>query len=307
MDDSLKYSVIVPVYNSEPSLKELFCELESVFRELNLSFEVIFIDDNSQDDSWQVLRELKNDYPNVIKVVRLARNFGQHNATLCGFSFADGERVITIDDDLQNPPSEIKKIHEVAEQTQADVVYGVYKTKNHSLLRNIGSRSLKHSARFIHHSTGNGSSFRLISRDLMLKVLNHIHHFIFLDEIFQWYTNDIVFIEVEHRTRKYSKSGYSSRKLFRLMGNILFQYTTLPLKILVYGGLTGSLITFALVVYFLVLKLYFDVPLGYTSLIVSILFSTSIILFSLGIIGDYLRRIYLVQNKKPPYSIKKVL
>lgn len=307
MDDSLKYSVIVPVYNSESSLNELFRELESVFRELNLSFEVIFIDDGSQDKSWQVLRKLKNDNPDVIRVVRLARNFGQHNATLCGFSFADGERIITIDDDLQNPPSEIKKIHEAAEQTEADIIYGVYDTKKHSLLRNIGSRSLKHSAQLIHHSAGNGSSFRLISRDLMLKVLNHMHHFIFLDEVFQWYTNDIVFIEVEHRTRRYNKSGYSSQKLFRLMANILFNYTTLPLRFLVYGGLIGSLITFGLVVYFLVLKLCFDVPLGYTSLIVSILFSTSIILFSLGIIGDYLRRIYLVQNKKPPYSIKKVL
>ena len=307
MDESLKYSIIVPVYNSESSLKELFQELDAVFQELNLSFEVIFIDDDSQDGSWQVLRELKSDYPDVIKAVRLARNFGQHSATLCGFSFADGERIITIDDDLQNPPSEIKKIHQAAEQTGADVVYGIYGTKKHSRLRNIGSLSLKHSAELIHDSTGNGSSFRMITRELMLKVLGHMQHFIFLDEVFQWYTNDIVFVEVEHRTRKYNKSGYSSKKLFRLMANILFHYTTLPLKLLVYGGLTGSLITFALVVYFLVLKLWFDVPLGYTSLIVSILFSTSIILFSLGIIGDYLRRIYLIQNRKPPYSIKKIL
>ena len=306
MDDSLKYSVIVPVYNSELSLEELYHELESVFRELNLFFEVIFVDDNSHDDSWQALRTLKKAYPECIRIVRLARNYGQHNATLCGFSFANGERIITIDDDLQNPPSEIIKLHEAAEQTEADVVYGVYRTKKHSLLRNIGSQFLKHSAGLIHRSTGNGSSFRLIRRELMLKLLNHVQHFIFLDEVLQWYTDDIMFVEVEHHPRKYNKSGYSSRKLFRVMSNILFQYTTLPLKLLVYGGLIGSLITFAMVVYYLVLKLCFDVPLGYTSLIVSILFSTSIILFSLGIIGDYLRRIYLVQNKKPPYSIKKV-
>ncbi len=307
MNISPKYSVVVPVFNSEPALEELYSELASVFQKLDLSFEVIFVDDSSGDDSWQVLKALKKSHPEQITVVRLARNFGQHNATLCGFSFAKGERIITIDDDLQNPPSEIAKLHKAEEETEADVVYGVYRKKRHSAIRNVGSQSLKRSAKLIHSSPGDGSSFRLIRRELVEKILNHAQHFLFLDEVLHWYTDDIAFVQVEHHPRKYNRSGYSVRKLVKLLGNILLQYTTLPLKFLVYGGLIGSLITFVLVVYYLVLKFRFDVPLGYTSLIISILFSTSIILFSLGIIGEYLRRIYLVQNKKPPYSIKKVL
>lgn len=307
MERSPTYSVIVPVYNSEHSLEELSRELEAVFSELNLSFEVIFVDDGSRDQSWQALTLLKQKHPEWIKVVRLARNFGQHNATLCGFSFASGERIITIDDDLQHPPLEIEKLHAAAEESGADIVYGIFRKKNHSMLRNAGSRSLKESARLMSHSAGKGSSFRLIRRELILAALNHSQHFLFLDEVFHWYTDDIVFAEVEHHPRKYHTSGYTSRKLFRLMGNTLLHYTTLPLKVLVYGGLVGSLITLAMGIYYLVLKFTYHVPLGYTSLIVTILFSTCILLFSLGVIGEYLRRIYLVQNKKPPYSIKKVL
>jgi len=112
---------------------------------------------------------------------------------------------------------------------------------------------------------------------------------------------------VTHLPRKYRKSGYTYRKLVHLVTNILLYYTMLPLKFLVYGGLTFSLITFGFGVFQIIKKVVFDVPLGYTSLIVAILFSTSIILFSLGIIGEYLRRIYMAQNLKPPFSIQKIL
>jgi len=307
MNNIPKYSVVVPVFNSEQSLEELFLGIEAVFKKLKQSFQVVFVEDHGSDDSWEVLKKLKSAYGELITAIRLSKNFGQHNTTLCGFGFAKGDFIITIDDDLQTLPSEIPKLIQAEETEHADLVYGYFPRKSHSRVRNIGSSSLKKSSKVLHNAPGEGSSFRLVRKDLMEKILEHQQHFIYLDEILHWYTDDIAFVQVEHHPRKYNRSGYSVRKLVKLLGNILIQYTTLPLKFLVYGGLIGSLITFALVVYYLVLKFRFDVPLGYTSLIISILFSTSIILFSLGIIGEYLRRIYLVQNKKPPYSIKKVL
>jgi hypothetical protein len=122
-----------------------------------------------------------------------------------------------------------------------------------------------------------------------------------------WYTDDLAFTEVKHLPRKYDQSGYSITRLFKLFANLVLYYTMVPLKLLVYGGFIISLVTFVFGSYFIIKKMVFNVPLGYTSLIVTILFSTSIILFSLGVLGEYLSRIYQVQNRKPPYSIKKIL
>jgi len=307
MSASLKYSIVVPVYNSEDSLDELFLGIKMLFEERNESFEAIFVEDHGKDGSWEVLKKLKSKHPEEIRAIRLSKNFGQHNATLCGFGFAKGEFIVTIDDDLQTPPSEIAKLIGAMSASPAELVYGINKKKNHSRARNLGSASLKRSSKVLHGSPGEGSSFRLITRDLVDKILQHHQHFIYLDEVLYWYTDDISFTEVVHLPRKYKQSGYSWTKLMHLAGNIMMYYTMLPLKFLVYGGFFVSLVTFIYGLFHIIKKWLFDVPLGYTSLIVAILFSTSIILFSLGVIGEYLRRIYEVQNRKPPFSIQKII
>jgi glycosyltransferase involved in cell wall biosynthesis len=301
------YSVIVPVYNSEPSLRELFEGIRSTFEGLKATFEVIFVEDHGQDNSWEVLKSLKSEHPEEITAIRLSKNYGQHNATFCGMGFAKGETVITIDDDLQVPSSEITRLVGTWQSTHADLVYGYYTRKKHAALRNLGSASLKKSSKVFHGSPGEGSSFRLLTGDLVKKILHHHQSFIYLDEVFLWYTEDIAFTEVIHLPRKYKQSGYTFRKLMSLAANILLYYTTVPLKVLVYGGFLLSLFSFSFGLFYIFKKLLFDVPLGYTSLITAILFSTSILLFSLGVIGEYLSRIYQVQNRKPAYSIKKIL
>lgn len=306
-DRLIDFSVVVPVYNSQDSLAELIEGITTFFDARNRSFEVILVDDHSTDHSWEVLTTLKKNNPNILTAIRLSRNFGQHNATFCGMGFAQGQFVITIDDDLQTPPGEIAHLIEEYARTEADLVYGIYRRKKHSLFRNAASHTLKKSARVLHDSHGDGSSFRMITRELAQKILHHNHNFIFLDEVLSWYTNDVSFVAVNHLPRKYNRSGYSTLSLFRLFANLVLYYTTVPLKLLVYGGFTFSLITFAYGLFSIFKKLFFDIQLGYTSLIVTILFSTSIILFSLGVLGEYLSRIYQVQNRKPPFSIKKIL
>jgi polyisoprenyl-phosphate glycosyltransferase len=301
------YSVVVPVYNSEKSLEELFIGIEKVFAEIGASWEIIFVDDCSRDGSWEVLKRLKEKNPGKVTAVRLSRNFGQHNGTLCGFSFAKGEFIITIDDDLQTPTEEIKKLIEGYASSGADLVYGFYTKSRHSAVRRLGSESLKKTSKLFRKTLDKGSSFRLIRADVIRKLLEHNAPFIFIDEILQWYTEDIHLVEVRHEPRKYSQSTYSSGKILHMVGNILIYYTTVPLKVLVYGGFLISFITLFYGLYFIGKKLFFNVPLGYTSLIVTILFSTSIILFSLGVIGEYLSRIYQVQNRKPQYSVKTVI
>jgi hypothetical protein len=135
----------------------------------------------------------------------------------------------------------------------------------------------------------------------------HQQNFIFIDEILNWHTDYMRYTVVEHHKRKHKRSGYSSRKIWAMVGNIVYYYSTAPLKLMVYGGMISSVVFFLISLYFIYRKIVHNVPLGYTSLIVAILFSTSLILLSLGVIGEYLSRIYMVQNKKPIFSVKKIL
>ena len=302
----MEYSVVVPVFNSEASLEELFSRLSAVMGSTGKAYELIFVDDGSRDHSWEVLKKIKEEHPGALTAIRLAKNFGQHSATFCGFNYAKGNFIITIDDDLQCPPEEIPKLIKVMEEADAELVYGIYNKKRHSLFRNLGSSFFKNSANLLGRQK-EGSSFRLISNNIIQKIIIHQQNFVFIDEILHWYTDYAGLAVVEHRKRKYKSSGYSNHKIFSLMANLMFYYTAAPLKLMVYGGLISSVFFFILSIFFILKKILLDVPLGYTSLIVAILFSTSLILLSLGVIGEYLSRIYMVQNKKPLYSVKKVL
>jgi len=303
----LDFSVVVPVHNSNETLEELFSRLSTVFTKLGRSFEVIFVEDGSIDNSWEILKKLKDKFPELIKIIKLNKNFGQHNATMCGFTFVKGSKVITIDDDLQNPPEEIVKIISTYQGNNSDVTYGIYSKKQHTFARNIMSKGVQKSSKIFMKGAGKGSSFRIINIEIIKKILDHNISFIFIDEVLQWYTNKISFVDVEHKKREHNKSGYSSVKLFNIGANLIYYYTNIPLKLMVYGGIIISILSFVLAIKFFIQKLFYDVPAGYTSIIVAILFSTGIIVFSLGIIGGYLSRIQLVQNKKPPFHIDEIL
>ncbi|NVO01940.1 MAG: glycosyltransferase family 2 protein [Bacteroidetes bacterium] len=303
----IDYSVIVPVYNSSETLEELFTRIQKCFNSLCKSFEIIFVDDGSRDDSWKLISEIKKQFPEQVKAIRFVRNFGQHNAIFCGISHANGKFFITIDDDLQHPPEEIPKLIEKYKETSSDLVYGYFKKKHHSFLQNFGSKLIKKSAKVMYDSKGEGSSFRLITNQLGKQLLEHSQNFVFIDELLLWYTGDISFVKVEHEKRKSGNSGYSKIKLLKLSINLMLYYTAIPLKLMIYGGFFAAFFSFFLGIYFILKKIFYNVPHGYTSIIVTILFSTGIIIFSLGIIGEYLIRIYMVQNKKPPYAIKQKL
>ncbi len=313
MDSQLKkianvnYSVVVPVYNSQESLIELFERVKAIFDKLDESFEIVFIDDNSLDDSWKILQKLNKENPELITIIQLARNFGQHNAIFCGLNFVNGRFIITLDDDLQIPPEEIEKLITRYKETKADLIYGDLTKKHHSFIRNQGSRVLKNAAKKRYKGTqGKGSSFKLFKRKIAGNILNHGQTFVYIDELLLWYTGDIDFVNVKHVPRKYQKSTYTFGKLFRLFFNISLYYTKAPLKLITYGGIALSIFSFIIGINFIIRKIFFNVPLGYTSIIVAILFSTSIILFSLGVIGEYLNRMFMVQSKKPAFSIKQI-
>jgi polyisoprenyl-phosphate glycosyltransferase len=301
------YSIVVPVYNSCESLEELFRRIEQTMNGLGKSFEVLFVDDDSADNSWSKLESIQKANPDKVTAIRLARNFGQHNATICGIAQASGTYIVTLDDDLQNPPEEIAKLVSTMGNSDTDLVYGIYDKKQHSLVRNLGSAAIKSSSQHIYRTKGYGSSFRLMKSSIGKALLNHQLNFIFIDELFNWYTSHIEFVLVDHQKRPYQKSTYTSHSLFSLFSNLVIYYTAIPLRIMVYSGFISAFLSFVIGMVFIYHKLVHNVPLGFTALIVAILFSTSIILLSLGIIGEYLSRIYSVQNRKPPFAIKTLL
>ena len=300
------FSVVIPVFNSELALEQLFQDLTTVFTSLQKKAQYIFVDDGSSDKSWEELKKLKEQGSENVIIVRLSKNYGQSNATFCGLELAEGEYVITIDDDSQHPPQEIPKLINAINVGGYDIVYGGYGKKEHSCIRNVGSKLIRKSiARFIDRPTTT-TSFRIIKNEVVKKILVHKSNFIFIDELIYWYTDSINYVMTEHRKRKFAKSGYTPGKLWGLLTNLIIFYTNFPMKLMIYGGLVFSIVFLTSIFGFLIGKVVNDVPLGYTTIIVTIMFGTSIILLSLGVIGEYISRLYSFQNKKPPFIIKDI-
>jgi polyisoprenyl-phosphate glycosyltransferase len=308
MNPEFEISVVIPVYNSEQSLHELLLRINDTLKSL-YTYEVILVDDGSTDNSWKAILDLKLTYNNTLKGIRLKKNFGQHNSIMCGFSASKGNYVITMDDDLQHPPEEILKLINEQKSSNAELVYGIPLNKKHAPAKRAASFFIRKSSKFFaNNSTAEGSSFRLISRTLIENIVrNYANNYIFIDETIHWYTANFAFVDVEHHTRKFGKSGYSLFKLTRISLNVFINYTASPLKLMIYGGLLSSVVSFIFAIKFVFKKIYIGAPLGYTSIIVSILFSTSIIMLCLGIIGKYIFNLYQQQSGKPLYSIKQII
>jgi len=300
------YSVVIPVYNSENMLRELFSRIKAEFGRVHESFEVIFIEDCGSDKSWEKLCELKKENPDEITIIKLAKNFGQHNAILCGFNHVKGKQVITIDDDLQVPPEEISKLIKAHSGNPSDVIYGIYSDKKHNFFRNFGSYLVQKIFKKIFNAKNNITSFRLLSGEMVERLKNHKESFVYIDGLLHWYTNDFAFINVNHEPRKSGRSGYSPLKLVSLANNLLFNFTTLPLRWMIQIGFIFSISSFLAAVIFIYRKLVYDVPIGYTSIIVILFLIFSMLLLVIGVVGEYISRLYSVQNEKPQYSVKTI-
>lgn len=306
MSKEITYSILVPVFNSKDSLEELCSRTIKTLG--TFSFEIILVDDGSRDGSWQRIAEIKSMFPDVIKAIRLQKNYGQHAALLCAFNYAKGKYVITIDDDLQYAPEDILKLIERQQETNAEVVYAILTNKQHSSIRSIGSRLVQQNNKLVTDTDIKGSSFRLISRDIIDKIVgNHRNNFLFIDEVLLWYTTKFEYTEVKHYPRLQGKTGYTLGKLVRMYFNMITNYSAFPLKAMINLGFIFSVSFFIIGILFIYRKTVHDVPIGWTSTIVAIFFSTSVIMLCLGVLGLYLFKMFLAQQNKPLYTIKQVI
>ena len=290
-----KYSIVIPIYNSESTLNILCNQIIHVFEDISPDYEIILIDDCSRDNSWKILKELhaKN---SKIKIIHLQKNFGQHNAVLCGLNHAIGDYIITMDDDLQHPPDEIPKLVSKI-QKGFSVVYGKYNIKYHSRLENFFSNRFQI---FIHYildipNTIFISSFAIFSSDVVKNMTQIKSSYIFLPALVRNSVpaNKIANIEVNHNSRKMGKSNYDIRKYLSLSLNLLINYSVLPLLFVGFFGVIVSFFSFCYGIY--ILSRYLIDPtnslMGWNSIMVTLTFLGGMILLSIAIIGEYLRRI----------------
>jgi undecaprenyl-phosphate 4-deoxy-4-formamido-L-arabinose transferase len=300
-------SVVVPVYNSKDSLPVLAMRLEAVLRALASDFELILVDDGSRDGSWRVIEKLVADY-DWIMGINLMRNFGQHNALLCGIREARSELIITLDDDCQNPPEDIPLLVQKI-RDGFDVVYGTPQREQHEVWRNMASRITK---RALQSAMGaeaarNVSAFRAFRTPLREAFANYGGAFVNLDVLLSWATTRFSSVIVSHEPRASGTSSYTFRKLVAHALNMITGFSMVPLQI---ASIVGFAFTaFGIMVLFYVIARYLaqgGVVPGFAFLASIIAIFSGAQLFSLGIMGEYLARMHFRLMDRPPYVIEKM-
>jgi polyisoprenyl-phosphate glycosyltransferase len=290
MRSNPELSIVVPVFNGAGRLRVLYSELQDITGAMALDTEVIFVDDASTDESWRIIRDLKTEQPDRVHGFRLARNSGQQAATYCGLLEARGAWVITIDDDLQPHPREIRQMWEHAQSTRADVVYGVAAASPHGITRRLGRAAFRMLLRRIAPQFPGHSSFRLIRSEI--------------DAALAWQTSEMSSVVIDAGSFTGGRSGYAFSSLAAIAWALLFTYTTIPLRLMTASGLVSAIVSFALGTYFLVQRLTYGAQIGFSALIVTITFSSGLILLSLGILGEYISRIHVMASREPAFTIK---
>lgn len=300
----MNLSVVIPVYRSEDSLRELHRRLVAALEPVGSSFEIVLVEDGGGDGSWQVIRDLAVADPRIVGM-QLGRNYGQHNALLCGIRAARGELIVTIDDDLQNPPEEIPRLLAELEKGY-DVVYGTPARDAHGFLRGLASRVTKLA---LQESMGveiasKVSAFRIFRSRLREAFEGYRSPSVNIDVLLTWGTTRFSSVTVRMDKRQVGQSGYSVRKLIAHALNMVTGFSVLPLQIasvlgLVFGA-CGGLVLLFVVGRFLIQGS--SVP-GFPFLASIIAIFSGVQLFALGIFGEYLARMHFRSMERPPYTL----
>ena len=305
--NKIKVSIVIPVFNGEYSIGRLVNELIAALGDL-YNLEIVLVNDNSPDNSEAICISLYHEHPDIVRFFSLARNVGEHNAVMAGLNQASGDYMVIMDDDFQNPISEVVKLLDYATRNDCDVTYTYYKKKQHSMFRNLGSWFNDKVANFMLNKPKDLylSSFKVLNRFITNEIIKYELPYPYIDGLILRTTDKIATIAVDHHERRAGRSGYTLRKLIRLWLNMFTNFSILPLRVsFIMGALTSALgLLFAILT--LIEKFSNpNMPVGYASVIVAVLIFAGIQLVSVGVIGEYVGRIFLSQNRKPQYTIRK--
>jgi len=303
LTETARISAVVPVYRGERSLPELVERLAAVLSASAAEYEIILVNDGSPDNSWQVIEQLAARWP-AVRGIRLMRNYGQHNATLCGVRAARFELIVTLDDDLQHPPEEIPLL--LARLREGwDVVYGVPQRRPHSWWRNMFSVFIKRTLSAVMgiNSLRDIGAFRLFRASLRHAFESYQNPNVILDVLLSWGTARFAAVTVREDPRSEGASNYNFMRLFRVAMTVLTAYSTRPLRAASLLGFAFTLFGVGVFVY--VLFVYFfqgSIP-GFPFLASLISLFSGMQLFALGIIGEYLSRVFDRSMDRPTYVV----
>jgi len=305
---SCEVSIVVPVYRSEAILPHLVEQVLAAMRAAQLQdrFELVLVNDCSPDDSWRVIRELAARYP-FVRGIGLARNFGQHNATMAGLNHAAGEIIVVMDDDLQHPPSSIITLVDTI-RAGRDVCYTQYMHRQHASWKKWGSWFNDRIASFLLKKPKGLylSSYKAMHARVAAEIIRYDGPYAYVDGLILDVTRDIAVVPIEHQARLVGAGNYNLRRSVSLWLKMATSFSIVPLRVASLAGMLLAAISIVSMILIVIGKyLHPEVQTGWTSLMTIVLFMGSLQLLCLGLLGEYLGRAYLKINRKPQFSIKE--
>ena len=298
-------SIVIPVYRGEKTVSPLVHKLVAALGQA-YELEIVLVNDGSPDDSARVCRELADEFSQV-RFLGLSKNYGEHNAVMAGLNHAGGDCVVIMDEDFQNPPEEVGRLVEELRRGY-DVVFTCYEKKRHSPLRNLGSRFNNYVASLLLTKPRDLylSSFKALSRFAVDELVKYTGPYPYVDGLILRFTRNYSQVLVRHDPRAEGRSGYTLRKLVGLWLNMFTNFSVLPLRLASCAGFVFAFLGLAGAAWFTVDKLrHPDLPVGWASLIVSLFVVSGVQLFALGMIGEYLGRLFLKDNGQPQFVVRE--
>jgi undecaprenyl-phosphate 4-deoxy-4-formamido-L-arabinose transferase len=309
MDRETMISLVIPVYNEEANLSHLIERIRPVMQKVGKDYEIIFVDDGSRDNTLSILKSFLT-YPEI-RVVELTRNYGQHAAIFSGFSVVQGDIVITLDADLQNPPEEIPNLVRVMEEGDYDVVGTIRKERKDSFFRTFPSRIINGVTRKITkvNMSDWGCMLRAYRRIIVDRMVNCHEHSTFIPALATYFSKKVTEIEVAHESRYGGESHYSLRKLINLQFDLVSSFSDFPLKFIMYVGIGMAFLGISFGILLGIARLAYGAHWAAEGIftLFAVLFAfIGFQFFALGVMGEYIGRIYREVRKRPEYMIERI-
>lgn len=302
-------SFVIPCYRSEQTITGVVEEITQTMGQLpSYTFEIILVNDCSPDDTFQIIRQLCGQYDNLIGI-NLARNFGQHSAIMAGLHYATGDICVFLDDDGQTPANEVDKLLD-AIAAGADVAMASYDHKMHSHFRNWGSKVNECMMHIMLRKPRElfVSSYFAVKRFVADSMLQYSNSYPYLPGLLLRATKNIVNVPVHHREREVGTSGYTLKKLLGLWFNGFTAFSVVPLRAATAVGVASAFVGFIYGIYTIIRKLVDpNILLGFSSIMAAILFIGGMLMIMLGLVGEYIGRIYISLNNSPQYVVREAI
>ena len=297
-------SIVSPVYRAEKILPILVSEINLVMERIGEDYEIILVDDRSPDNSWEVMKVLSSQNPKI-KSIRLSRNFGQHSAIFAGLTKANGDWVVVMDCDMQDQPKEIAKLYKKALEGY-DIVLGQRENRKDEFLKKLTSKLFYKVFNYLSGANfdNNVANFGVYHQKTIKSILDMGDYVKFFSLFINWIGFKSVSIPIEHGEREEGKSTYSVGRLFKQAFNVIISFSDKPLRLFINFGLSISVLSFIVGIYYLYLALTGKIAQpGFSSLILSIWFLSGIIISCIGIVGVYLGKTFDQAKGRPTFII----